>query len=378
MTWRFVVTEFGWEYTWNNNDGFGINIPNAEYSYEEDSSYKEKDDYSLKSNPVRFNNTIEVLSTYQNGDEFTSNFKLVELIRGEKANALVADANMFNDSPKEGYEYLMAKFSVEVLDGTNSSVQFMQNKYDFALISEGGEEYDYTSVVSPQPEFDVKLNTGSSYDGYIVFEVRKTDKKPLISNGRSSDGSGGVWYQAFTRDDSEYVEVVSEESQDSTHDTTSTISDETNDASSTTSNEPNDASSTTSDESDDVYVKEKKEYSSDEFDAGIFKYEFVLISNNSVGNEWGCWLSHNGDMIGLFTDVVDVQFEGGFAEFEAVVYESDDSKSDFGTANILIPEEVFINRTTNTYEVLVTIVENGGRFKGNRATVKFYLTVFPF
>ena len=49
-------------------------------------------------------------------DEYTANISVKEVIRGKKAWNKIKDANMFNSEPQDGYEYILVKVSVDMLE----------------------------------------------------------------------------------------------------------------------------------------------------------------------------------------------------------------------------------------------------------------------
>ena len=75
----------------------------------------EKNEYS-RTNPAPLN-TVQTY-TFKNPNSFidissfnpdhSASVRILEVIRGESANAKIKEANMFNDEPKEGYEYIIA------------------------------------------------------------------------------------------------------------------------------------------------------------------------------------------------------------------------------------------------------------------------------
>lgn len=210
MTWRFAVTEFGWQTKWDSNTGFEIHIKEGNYQEKENketptqdeidviTDYKSLDDYTRRSNPARIGDEVNVTTTTWDNKTFNSTFMLSEIIRGDKAWEMISEANMFNDAPEEGYEYILAKFSVEHYDGNDENIQFELSGYDFTLVSDSGKDYENASVVEPKPSLDAKLYQGASNEGYVSFLVSKSDLKPLITYEKDSDGSGGVWFRGYS------------------------------------------------------------------------------------------------------------------------------------------------------------------------------------
>lgn len=130
-------------------------------------------------------------------DKYTIEAKVSEIVRGNRAWQLIQTANMFNDAPKEGYEYILAKIYFNVLS-IDEGKQFNLNSVSFTLVSSIGKDYDYLSVVDPDPTLSAKLYKDASNEGWASFIVAKNDLKPKLAFGRKYDGSGGIWFKAYT------------------------------------------------------------------------------------------------------------------------------------------------------------------------------------
>lgn len=103
----------------------------------------------------------------------------LDVIRGDKAYKLIKEANIFNPSPKQGYEYLMVKVKFAYTKGEGT---LHVSSYDFKAYVEG-VGYSPVWVVLPKdkPEFEgVDLMPGGQTEGWIVFEVPK-GKETLIA-----------------------------------------------------------------------------------------------------------------------------------------------------------------------------------------------------
>jgi hypothetical protein len=157
-----------------------------------------KSGYS-RNNPAELNTTVKCDFTYGydenlKGKSYSANITVKEIIRGDAAWEIIKNANQFNDEPKSGYDYLVAKVNFDLLSGAD---QYSLSGYNFKLIATDGKEYDYTTVVKPEPQLDAKLYAGAKNEGYAVFQVAVTDSKPLITFGRDYNGNGGVWFKAY-------------------------------------------------------------------------------------------------------------------------------------------------------------------------------------
>lgn len=102
-----------------------------------------------------------------------------------------------------------------------------------------------------------------------------------------------------------------------------------------------------------------------------------LISNNSVGNEWNYYIKVNNNTYNSNQQDTTIELNGDNIPIELVVYEYDESKSDFGSSSVVVPYSELIKGQTLTYRKVINVTENGGRYSGNTATVQFNLTVTP-
>lgn len=144
--------------------------------------------------PAPINTEVTVIFTYL-GDTFTAKFTVIQIIRGTQAWSMIQAANMFNDPPKEGYEYILAKIKIELLVAPTAETSYTFMSYDFDAVSGTGKVYDNAVIVEPDPQIDVTLYQGSSHEGWCAFEVEQTDDLPVMAFGRHSDGTGGVWFK---------------------------------------------------------------------------------------------------------------------------------------------------------------------------------------
>ena len=129
--------------------------------------------------------------------DYNATVSLKEWIRGEEAWTKIKKANIFNNKPKEGHEYILAKLSFKVNRSKDKEKQVSISGYSFTLVSEEGKDYPNVFTIAPEPQLDAHLYAGSSTEGWAVFEVKTDDQAPLITFGRTYDGKGGVWFKAY-------------------------------------------------------------------------------------------------------------------------------------------------------------------------------------
>lgn len=146
-----------------------------------------------RSNPA----PINTVQTYIKDDEYFSDnysaaIRIIETVRGAEAWNLIENANMYNDKPMDGYEYIIAKVAFSLLTSQDDKA-VRASSYDFDFYSENNEEYEYASVVF-ENELDTNLFVNGNAEGYIIGCVRISDANPKVVYGLSYDGTGGVWF----------------------------------------------------------------------------------------------------------------------------------------------------------------------------------------
>ena len=111
---------------------------------------------------------------------------------------MIHKQNQFNDSPDEGFEYILAKVRFDYLDGSADKQFHLNTGVDFTAVSSEGKDYKLQLVVEPEPRLNADLYPGASHEGWVAFQVTKDDTNPLMTFGRDYRGSGGVWWKLFT------------------------------------------------------------------------------------------------------------------------------------------------------------------------------------
>ena len=140
--------------------------------------------------------TYTFLDHFLYGD-YTFRVTLLQIIRGSQAWTMIEDANMFNDPPHDGYEYILAKIKFEYLQ-SSLDTQMRIVDVSFTAVSSSGVDYDNPSIVAPDPEFGAAMYEGGSTEGWGTFEVNIDDANPLLTYGRALlSGSGGIWFKLY-------------------------------------------------------------------------------------------------------------------------------------------------------------------------------------
>ncbi len=128
---------------------------------------------------------------------FTITMAVTEVIRGSTAWDMLREANMFNEQPKPGFEYILAKIRCEVTSAPSPDAAFTIAGYDFDAVSSDGKAYEPIFLVDPDPQLDTDLYEGASHEGWVSFNVATTDMHPVIAFNRDYEGKGGIWLKLY-------------------------------------------------------------------------------------------------------------------------------------------------------------------------------------
>lgn len=151
-----------------------------------------------RNNPAPLNtiqNYNKVYKSYLSdiNNDYTVDIRVVETIRGDKAMEKLLDANMFNSSADDGFEYVLVKVAFSVKYVENDAALNISS-YDFTAYSSTNEEMPSVFLVTPEPSLSGTNYANSNTEGWICVQVRKEDGAPKLAYGLEYDGTGGVWF----------------------------------------------------------------------------------------------------------------------------------------------------------------------------------------
>ncbi len=153
------------------------------------------------SNPAAMGNTVvfdEMANDSGQGNAYYSaKLTLLEVLRGPAALDMIQHSyptyliNIQNDR-----EFMLARFKYELIDTNPSRFSRLVNRGSFEIYRNGAFDPDDNSfIIGVTPDFYGRVKKGEVVDGWISFTVPKTASSPLIVFGRSSVGTGGVWFK---------------------------------------------------------------------------------------------------------------------------------------------------------------------------------------
>lgn len=127
--------------------------------------------------------------------EGTLQLTMTDIVSGSEALNMVLSANMFNEGPRSGYEYVAVKFTMKYVkdnSGEDSPIEF--HTYHFECAESDYSVYDSASVVEPEPEFSATLYEGASSSGWVVFEVKPNETTYALFNP-SYTYKDAIWFK---------------------------------------------------------------------------------------------------------------------------------------------------------------------------------------
>ena len=130
-----------------------------------------------RKNPVPIGQVLSGSLTYFGDPLCEFEMSITNVVRGDEAWAAIKEANMFNDAPPEGYEYVLIQvWTKNVTDLSGSDEPLAISRFDFELArGDDSISSDQPSIVVPSPELDFTLYEGSEDHGYIAFLVKQDD-----------------------------------------------------------------------------------------------------------------------------------------------------------------------------------------------------------
>ncbi len=131
--------------------------------------------FGTRNNPVPLGQPIDLVY------DGIANFQMtvLEIHRGQTAWTMVNQANMFNDPPIDGMEYIVAKIGIRYQTSTDPDYQLSIDGFSFKSVSMN-QVVETPSIVDPEPRLDLTLFPGGNGEGFITVTTYVDDPAPLI------------------------------------------------------------------------------------------------------------------------------------------------------------------------------------------------------
>ena len=151
---------------------------------------------------TRLETVIECGFGYSPHEKYDVKVTLLEALRGDKALGRIKAANASNQSPKAGFEYVLARVKFEFFaKGAPGNCVHELRREEFAAFSADGQEYEAAMIAPPQPGLPAKLKSGDSFEGWLAFQAPQGGNKALLrfvaSVGSAVEQGGQVWFQLY-------------------------------------------------------------------------------------------------------------------------------------------------------------------------------------
>jgi len=117
---------------------------------------------------------------------------ITEIVGGAEAAKRVADANMFNDTVKEGSEFVLFYAQVKLVKTAGEGTVGVSDS-DWTLVDASGELWRVPMVVGPSPEFGGNGFEGATFEGWAVH-IRQVGEAVSLVFDLGYDGMGGAWF----------------------------------------------------------------------------------------------------------------------------------------------------------------------------------------
>jgi hypothetical protein len=177
---------------------------------------EEKRDAALGSQPdhaapigLTVRTKIERGDRYSAPEVYSLEITLLEIVRGKEAWKRVKTQGVSDELPKAGFEYVL----IRIRFGYFSKARGFGHGHErypigadsfSATSADGKTKYEIPSVTQqPKPQLvGLSLSIGESHEGWIIFQVPETVKKPLLSFHRDYVENvygvwGSVWFQLY-------------------------------------------------------------------------------------------------------------------------------------------------------------------------------------
>jgi hypothetical protein len=136
---------------------------------------------------------VELEDMYHSPETYDVRITVLEVLRGEKSADLIKSASASNAPAQNGFEYVLARIRFEYsARGAPGDKTWVLSGEQFNAFSNDGKPYENPAIVLPEPVLGGVLRSGDSQQGWVAFEVKRQDKKPLMIFS-----PGNVWFQLY-------------------------------------------------------------------------------------------------------------------------------------------------------------------------------------
>jgi hypothetical protein len=145
---------------------------------------KEAPKVGTRSNPVKFNEIASIDTTTSDDqlNEYKTKIELSveEVTRGDQAYQKLKTMNEYNEAAPAGYEWILAKAKVKVVDSETEDHPFnIDGIMYFDFVSKSGDIYSGDITGTTEPDFSFEMYKGNEKEGYIAGLVKNGEDAEL-------------------------------------------------------------------------------------------------------------------------------------------------------------------------------------------------------
>ncbi len=194
----FILGMFGSLFDSGDNPDITGDVVNEQIKQTSEEDLIQETKGESRNNPLSTNTPVELTMEYGWWREAKVELTIIEVKRGGSAWDMIKEANMFNEEPTQEKEYLLTKIKIRVIE-TEDDEPYNVESSDFKMVSGNGVVYENPSVVEPKPELDGEVYSGGVIEGWISFEVDKSDLTPLLRIEGTNENT--LWIKIETSSD---------------------------------------------------------------------------------------------------------------------------------------------------------------------------------
>jgi hypothetical protein len=126
-------------------------------------------------------------------EPYDARISVLQVLRGKEAMDRIKATNPSSQSPKAGYEYIIARvaFQMNAILAPGNKTFELARKMQFVALTADGSEQDPPSVSAPSPDLHRVVRSGESAEGWIVLLVEAANTKPVMFFDPAAGGAMG-------------------------------------------------------------------------------------------------------------------------------------------------------------------------------------------
>lgn len=150
---------------------------------EKKTAAEETSEFGKRSNPIPLgqNQIVDVVIYDNESNSFAAQAEITvnSVERGEEVLEFVKGINEYNETPPEGFEYMMLDVTTKLIESETEDYAWFVDGMNFDFIGGDGSPYEWTSVVV-EPNLSGEVFAGGSLEGKVVNVVKKDDPILLV------------------------------------------------------------------------------------------------------------------------------------------------------------------------------------------------------